>query len=472
VIARFRSGAADSADLYRDGYTNYRLKTHAVYAQDTLSINRLTLNLGVRWDYQTDEALASVVPANPLIPGVMPAIDFPGVDPQVAFSDISPRLGLTYDLSGTGRSVFKSSYSMYFGQLNTGGLAGELVSIGAVFVRYPWADVNGDTFVQPDELTFVDNPVKSGAFDPDNPTSFRSPGTLDADLRNDRTQEFIAGIQHELAPNLGLDVNYIWRRYDRFTWSPRLNFSSADFAERTINPTCDGCGLVSYFVATKPQPSPYLTTNQPDRYRNYNGVELALTKRYSGRWMANASFAFNDAIDYWDSSAAYQDPTNIANLNGRAYAPESGGSGLDSVFTNAKWLLKANGMYSLPLRINVAGNLQWRQGYPFPQAIQITNRGNGLGNEEVLVDPMGSERLPNVTVLDFRVDRPFQLAGVRFIPSIDIFNLTNSNTVQSRRRIVYTYNNATGVGSVPSNANNVSSIISPRVIRFGIRVNW
>ena len=190
------------------------------------------------------------------------------------------------------------------------------------------------------------------------------------------------------------------------------------------------------------------------------------------RWMANASFAFNDAIAYWDSSAAYQDPTNIANLNGRAYAPESGGSGLDSVFTNAKWLLKANGMYSLPLRINVAGNLQWRQGYPFPQAIQITNRGNGLGNEEVLVDPMGSERLPNVTVLDFRVDRPFQLAGVRFIPSIDIFNLTNSNTVQSRRRIVYTYNNATGVGSVPSNANNVSSIISPRVIRFGIRVNW
>jgi hypothetical protein len=402
----------------------------------------------------------------------MPAIDFPGVNPDVAYSDVSPRLGLTYDLFGTGRSVVKSSYSMYFGQLNTGGLSGELVSIGAVFVRYPWADLNGDSFVQPGELTIVDNPVKSGAFDPDDPTSFLSPGTIDPDLRNDRTQEFIAGIQHELAPNLGLDVNYIWRRYDRFLWSPRLNFSSADFEERTISPTCEGCGPVSYFVATTPQPSPYLTTNQPDRYRNYNGVELALTKRYSGRWMANTSFAYNNAIDYWDSPAAFQDPTNIANLNGHDYAPESGGSGLDSVFTSAKWLFKANGMYSLPLRINVAGNLQWRQGYPFPQAIQITNRGNGLGNEEVLVEPMGSERLPNVTVLDFRVDRPFEIAGVRFIPSIDIFNLTNANTIQSRRRIVYTFNHATGVGSVPSNANNVSSIISPRVIRFGIRVNW
>ena len=472
AIARFRRGIADSADLYRDGYTNYRLKTHALYAQDTFSVQRFTLNLGVRWDYQTDEALASIVPANPLVPNIMPAIDFPGVDPGVAYSDVSPRLGLTYDLFGTGRSVLKTSYSMYFGQLNTGGLAGELVSIGAVFVRYPWADLNNDTVVQSGELTIVPNPVKSGSFDPDFPTSFRSPGTIDANLRNDRTQEFIAGTQHELAPNLGVDLNYIWRRYDRFAWSPRLNFSSADFTGHTISPACEGCGTVSYFVATKPQPSPYLTTNQPDRYRNYNGLEVALSKRYASRWMGNMSVAFNNAIDYWDSAAAFQDPTNIANLNGHEYAPESGGSGLDSVFTNAKWLFKANGMYSLPLRVNVAGNLQWRQGYPFPQAIQITNRGNGLGNTNVLVEPMGSTRLPNVTVLDFRVDRPFQIGGTRFIPSIDIFNLTNANTIQSRRRTIYTYNHATGAGSVPGNANDVSSIISPRVIRFGIRVTW
>ena len=198
----------------------------------------------------------------------------------------------------------------------------------------------------------------------------------------------------------------------------------------------------------------------------------ALTKRYSSRWMANASFAYNDAIDHWDSAAAYQDPTNIQNLNGHEYAPESGGSGLDSVFTNAKWLFKLNGMYSLPLGINAAGNMQFRQGYPFPRAIQITNRGNGLGNVNVLVDPMGSQRLPNVTVLDFRVDRPFQIGAVRLIPSMDVFNLTNANTVQSRRRVVYTYNHSRGTGSVPSNANNISSIISPRVIRFGLRVNW
>jgi hypothetical protein len=85
---------------------------------------------------------------------------------------------------------------------------------------------------------------------------------------------------------------------------------------------------------------------------------------------------------------------------------------------------------------------------------------------------MGSVRLPNVTMLDLRVDRPFQIRGIRLIPSVDVFNATNANTVLSQRRIVFTYNNATGVGSVPSNANNISSIITPRVVRFGLRLTW
>ncbi len=122
----------------------------------------------------------------------------------------------------------------------------------------------------------------------------------------------------------------------------------------------------------------------PDRFRNYNGVEFALTKRYSDRWMANFSFAFNDAIDYYDSPASYEDPTNIANLTGAVFAPESGGSGIDNIFNNAEWLLKASGQYTMPLwDINVAGGMQYNQGYPFPQQIAITSRGNQLGDTNV-----------------------------------------------------------------------------------------
>jgi hypothetical protein len=85
---------------------------------------------------------------------------------------------------------------------------------------------------------------------------------------------------------------------------------------------------------------------------------------------------------------------------------------------------------------------------------------------------MGDERHPNVTVLDFRIDRPVEIRGLRLIPSLDIFNLGNENTVLARRRIMYTFNHATGVGSSPSNAERISGIIAPRIIRFGVRVNW
>jgi hypothetical protein len=37
---------------------------------------------------------------------------------------------------------------------------------------------------------------------------------------------------------------------------------------------------------------------------------------------------------------------------------------------------------------------------------------------------------------------------------------------------MYSFNHATGVGSSPANANLISSIISPRIIRFGVKLSF
>ena len=55
---------------------------------------------------------------------------------------------------------------------------------------------------------------------------------------------------------------------------------------------------MTYFLPTSAQPSPFVYTNVPDRFRDYNGVEFALNKRLSDRWMANVSFAYNNAVDH------------------------------------------------------------------------------------------------------------------------------------------------------------------------------
>ncbi len=469
-----------NADLFRDGHTNFNLLTHAFYVQDTYSLKRFTLNLGVRWDRQSDEALAAEVPANPIIPHIMPAISFPGIDSGVVWNDISPRLGMTYDLFGTGKSVARASYSLYYGQMDTGELANEMISIGQVSVQYPWADLNGDTFVQANELNTATFITKSAAFDPTNPTSYLSPGRIDPNLKNDRTREFVLGLQQEIMRNLAIEVNYVWRKYDQFTWTDRDNWTAANFQAVTLatpsncGPTAT-CPAITHFRATSPQPSPYVRTNQPDRWRDYNGFEFALRKRFSNRWQADVSYAWNHAVDEWGSLAGVEDPTNLENLNGASFAPESAGSGVDNVFNNAEWLFKSSGMYSLPLwDINVAGTASVTQGYPFPQQIAITTRGNQLANTNVFLFPLGEVRLPNLFVADFRVDKAFSFGGMRLIPSLDVFNLTNSSQILSRRRTQYSFNATSGVGSSSATLppNNISSVIAPRVIRFGLRVTW
>ena len=190
----------------------------------------------------------------------------------------------------------------------------------------------------------------------------------------------------------------MWRNYDQFTWTDRINWDSTNFQAFTLaTPTNCGptaiCPPVTYYRATSPQPSPYIRTNQPDRNRDYNGVEFALTKRYSDRWAANVSFAWNDAIDYWDSLAGIEDPSNLENLNGASYAPESAGSGVDNVFNNAEWLFKSSGQYTTPLwEISLAGSASVTQGYPFPQQIAITSRGNGLADDDT--SPVPARRRP------------------------------------------------------------------------------
>ena len=435
VEARYRNGAASEATLYRDSITRYALATQAIYLQDTYTKDRLTLNLGLRWDRQSNEALTSDVPAHPFAPQWLPAVTFAGADGGVVWNDWSPRVGMTYDLQGTGKTVAKASYSIYYGQRSPGQAVSPLNPVTAANIRFPWTDTNGDNTVQAGELNYGSILSFGGNYNPDNPAQLTTTGSIDPDVKNDRTREFIAGVDHEVMSGVAVGFSYIWRKYDQFQWSDRLNFSSADYEAVTYTPAASACPqasarceTITYYQPTIPIPAPYVYTNIPDRYRDFNGVEFTLSKRYANRWMGTFSYAYNDAVDHWDSPDAYEDPTNIERLNGAQYAPESGGSGIDNIFTNAKWLVKVGGMYTLPwFDINLSGYYNARQGYPFPQAVRT----------------------------------PFTFGTVRISPSMDVFNLGNVNTVLAQRRL----QNA-------SNANNISGIVAPRIIRFGFRVTW
>lgn len=486
TTARFTRGVATNADLHRDAQTAYQLDHWGVFFQDTYTRGRVTALFGLRFDAQSDQALQASVEAHPFVPELLPAVTFAGADPGITWKDWSPRLGLTYDLFGTGKTVLRSSYSLYYGQMGPGSVTSILNPLTAVQIRLPWTDTNGDRLVTRDELNLaVPATLVSGNWDRNNPGSPQTSNTVDPNLPNvgasteasGRTYEFIAGVDHELLPNFAVGASYIWRRYDNFRWDDTVGLSAADYSpvEYTATGCPGGCPTVTYYRPNGLLPTTQRREARPDYFRSFNGVEITARKRYADNWMLNGSVAFNDAREQFDGPAGYgiivpvnltvqsDDPSMAAALDDAQFAPESSGSGIGAVFTNARWLVKLSGMYSLPYGVNVSAFYNARQGYPFVESIFVGSslRGNGASDVLVPVNPVGETRLDTFHQVDFRSEKNFSFGSTRLTGSVDVFNLFNANTVLTRERQLNS-----------SRAGLARGILAPRVIRFGLRFQW
>ncbi|MEO6239654.1 MAG: carboxypeptidase regulatory-like domain-containing protein [Vicinamibacterales bacterium] len=462
-----------AANLNRDGDTIQKLTNLSAYVQDTLSHGRATFQLGLRYDYNHEKALGASIAANPILPQWLPAITFEGADPKVRFHDLSPRLGMTYDLLGNGKTIAHANYARYFGQVGTGGISGQINPVTAASVRFPWTDANGDKFIQANEIvTGLANVLNfTGNYDPANPGAVTTSNTIDPDFKNDTTDEIIIGLDREVGRGFAVGANYIWRSYYNFTFLDTVGFEPSDFTARTLAPTCTNatarCEAVTYYAANFPAPGTVNETNfTKDQYnRAFNGFELTGRKRMADRWMLNTSFAFNSTKVNNGFGGAFantfvEDPTNRDRRDNFQYDYATAGSGLGNIYVNAKWLFKVSGLYNLPGNVNVSAFYNARQGYPY-EPIILVSRGNGVGNASVLLDNVGENRLPNYQNLDLHVERPVVFGRAHFVPSLDLFNVTNNNTVQALQR---QQNAAT--------ANNISAVVAPRVLRFGVRVSW
>jgi hypothetical protein len=435
----------------------------------------MSLQLGIRYDRNHDQALAASLPASPLFPNLLPAVSFGGVDPGIVFNDFSPRLGMTYDLTGDHKTIVKLNYARYYGQVGTGGISSQVNPLSSVTVRYPWTDLNGDKVFQTNEVfpkdgDFANFQSLSGNWDPANPASPTTSNLIDPNIKNDTTDEFIVGATRELGKSFAVDVSYIHRKYGNFQQTVRLHadgtqVSTADYVSTTYVPTCTvsgaRCETVTTYYPTAQLRSQSILTMQPTFNRTYNGVEASATKRMANHWMLNTSFSYNSTIEHY-GDGDFQNPNNIDKFNGAQYAPQTSGSGIGNVFLNAKWQYKLSGLYQFPYQINLSAFYNTRQGYPWQPAVQVlTSLPNGGGQPTMILDPIGEARLPNFQNLDLHVERPISFGNSHIVPSMDIFNVTNNNTIQALRG-----------NQNANNANFIQAIVAPRVLRFGVRVNW
>ena len=459
-------------------------KYWSAYLQDTFSFDRLSINVGVRWDKQTGENQATVVPGNPSFPDILPAIDYPGSGEPFEWEDWQPRLGLTYALGASRSTVLKASYARYAEALGTG-IIDNINPIGAVsYAYYGWNDANHNNLVEVGEVdtsTFIN----SRNYDPANPGAAVSVDSFASGINAPYTDEILAGIDHELFPAFAVGVTYTYRKFNDLLTRFPTGVTRADYTfERDVTGTLpDGTpySVPTYTITGVDVPPGYVYDNRDDYDQTYHGVDFILTKRLTNRWMARGSFTYNWNKQHVGSGGCI-DPTNIVPGQGAdlgnpltGYSAQScaddvvvgvrstGSGDKSSVFLSSKWQFSMNAMYQLPLGFNVAGSFYGRQGYPINWWRRIT--GEDGVQRDLAVSDLEDQRYDNVYELDGRIEKVVPITqSANLTISADVFNITNEDTILQR------FNRLNRTGLAVGNTNDIKEIQSPRVWRFGLRL--
>lgn len=292
----------------------------AASIQDDWRVTRkVTVNLGLRYDYTTPMA-----EANNLLGGFDPSIGMVQVGQQIKslyngdHKNFGPRLGLAWDLSGKGTTVIRAGYGIIFNSLlpmqTFTGLAGNAVNVSGGVATVPTGAtivVNGvstpgtgtiavanvripGSSVAPNwQNNSPSTPIFSGANAVEcgdgsndaagNPTSPCSLAVIDHNFRTPYVSNWTFGVQHAITNNLSMDVSYVGSH------GSRLN------GIRDINQPDPVTGLGPFSAKF-----PYLgsTIVLSNLYRsNYNGLQTTLQQRTAHGLSFLASYTYSHSLD-------------------------------------------------------------------------------------------------------------------------------------------------------------------------------
>jgi hypothetical protein len=470
------------AALTRPAIPHFGSRYMDFYVGDTLTFNNVTVTGGFRYDLQRAKNFGSSVPANPIVPDLLPAVDYAGDDRALEWKGLSPRIGATWALGQEKKTILRGSYNRYMDQLGSSDVGASNPFYRVQQLYYYWEDLNNDKTVQRNEIDFDSGLYSFENIDPDNPGAGYSPGRLDYGMDPTRTDEFVIGIDREIMPNFAVGVAYSYRYRTNFTWDAYEktrgagDFYTSDDYQLLAAPVTgtlpDGTPytVANYRLkAGLSAPVFYVTTNRPDYHQTYHGLELTATKRMSNRWMMRGNITIQDWEQHVGANG-FVDPTHIVDgdsctsCDGDVVASNGGVGG----YINSRWSYSLNTVYEAPYGIMLGAAMVGREGYILPYFRRVNNR-DGIGNKDIMVvEEFGSNRLPDLFNLDLRVARDFHISSAAVLNlSVDLFNVTNERTVLWRDNRMYSAD-----GPDVSENNWIEQLQSPRVWRFGARVRF
>ena len=464
VSYTFRNRVPQSVTFWATPFSyNTRLDTMYFTVSDQWRIQRLTLNLGVRYD-----GLEGSVPEQHLAGGpFVPRRDFDAVTGAPSWKDINPRLGAAYDLRGDGKTVLKASLSRAVNFELSGGivLANNPVNAMVTSANRTWNDRNGDYIPQESEL----GPLSNAAFGTVRRNTFYSDEVLTGWGARGYNWSGAISVQHELRPNVAVSAGYFRTSFGNQTVTDNELVTPADYDPYCLTAPSDQrlpggggnqiCGLADVKpaafgkVLNRVVPASKFGTISDV----YSGVDLTVNARLHGGVVFSGGLSSGHQVV--DRCFVVDSPQELyqCRISPPWYST-----------TQFKMLVVA----PLPGGFQFSGNVQVLPSIPFTASYVASS----AQIQPSLGRPLSSGATSNVTVelipansefreglnpqVDLRIGRKFMVGSLKVQPSLDLFNVFNTNSVLST------------TAQFGTSWQNVTGVLAPRSLKVGVQVDF
>jgi hypothetical protein len=468
-----------------------------VFAQDQWTVKHLTLNLGVRLDYDNSRIPAQTYPATPLAP----TRSFPAVNDAPNWWDINPRVGLAYDLFANGKTALKFTVGRFVQAVTTAYADNQSGIVAtANSTSRSWTDTNGNGI--PDcNLTLTQANGECGAmanvnFGTTTINTTYDPNFLQGWGKRPYDWEIQGGIHHELLSGMSLSATYV-----RHWWGNLLAVKNralstpSDYSSYCItapgDPRLPGdggnqiCGFEDINPNKFGQVDNFVTlaSNYGGNITDvYNGVDLGVNARLTrgilvqgGVNVGHEVFNTCSVIGNVDTPAGGPVDIQFAGVGTPLVTTINGLAGPSTLYCKVappfQTQAKLTFAYPLPWHANVSVAFQSIPGkqiagiYNVPSSVIAPSLGrplaagpNATANVQLIAP--GTMYGPRLNQLDVRLAKTYSFGGRRVQPQFNVFNLLNSGAILG-------FNNTYG----PNWQNPTASEVG-RMFKLGVQVDW
>jgi hypothetical protein len=474
LVQLYRNGVPDSVRVYNTPVraNEYLDGNIGMFLQDSWTMDRMTLNLGVRFEKFTARIKNQEAGAGRFAP----ERSFSEVTGLPSWLDIAPRLGVSYDVFGNARTALKATFGRYMAGQTTG-FPARYNPLQLQSDTRTWRDTNGDNIAQNSEI----GPSNNAAFGL--PVQTLRP---DPDINREYDLEYTVSLQHEITPGFSLIGGY----YRRGTYNQRRTqnngWSPSDYTIVNVVSPLDGSILPVYNLDPTKRANvdrtDFNSTDSDLRSRTYNGIQLGFNARlrgvqFFGGWTIDRLVDTRcDAIE--SNQARYAGTAVIAANN----APQPDRLWCDQGALDMPWLqeFKTAGSYTLP-KVDVQVNVAF-QSY---NGLPLFTRWNLAPTTRYAADCVGPCRpgelvVPNLTLASYVLDlvapgqeyyerqnqldmgfrKLFRVSRYTISAQADIFNIVNSSYVKNQ---IITWGSSLG---------QPLDIIQPRTLRLAAQFRF